>query len=69
MTPAAIFGIVIYKNENNFYLKLKLMKKFIYAFVLALVSSMAISSCTEEDVTPKNETDNGGGGAIIVGKS
>jgi hypothetical protein len=45
------------------------MKKFIYSFCIAVFSCMAIVSCTEEEVKPKNETDNSGGGAIITDKS
>jgi hypothetical protein len=41
------------------------MKRIIYIFAFALISSMAVSACTEEEVTPtaaKTDT-NGGGGA------
>jgi len=38
------------------------MKKFIYILLLAFVSALAVTSCTEEEVTPSSEL-NGGGGA------
>ena len=40
------------------------MKKLLYIFLLALTSSLAISSCTEEEVVPATELDNGGGGGM-----
>ena len=40
------------------------MKKLIYILVIGLVSSMAITSCTEEEVKPKQESGNTGGGGI-----
>ncbi|NJM25723.1 MAG: hypothetical protein HC859_09770 [Bacteroidia bacterium] len=39
------------------------MKKLFYILILALVSGLTITSCTEEEVTPT--TDNGGGGGQI----
>ena len=39
------------------------MKKFIYGFLLALVVTVTVSSCTEEEVKPSTELENGGGGA------
>lgn len=41
------------------------MKKFIYVLFIALVSSVAISGCTEEEITPTQESSgsNGGGGS------
>jgi hypothetical protein len=38
------------------------MKKFFYIFLIAFASSMAITSCTEEEVKPSSG-DNGGGAA------
>lgn len=38
------------------------MKKLILAFVLALATSMSITSCTEEVITPTNENGTTGGG-------
>ena len=40
------------------------MKKLIYIILLSLVSTLAITSCTEEAVSPTNEDvpSNGGGG-------
>lgn len=32
------------------------MKKFIYTIVFVLVSAATISSCTEQDVKPRNST-------------
>ena len=40
------------------------MKKIIYIAILAFVSSMAITSCTEEAVTPKTQANTGGGAAM-----
>lgn len=37
------------------------MKKLIYVTLVTLASMVAISSCTEEEVTPTAEADNGGG--------
>ena len=37
------------------------MKKFIYIILLGLVTSMSITSCTEEEVTPTELKRNGGG--------
>lgn len=39
------------------------MKKAFSIILFALVTSLAITSCTEEEVAPKSEW-NGGGGAI-----
>jgi hypothetical protein len=39
------------------------MKKIIYIAILALVSSLAITSCTEENVTPKQQVGDAAGGA------
>lgn len=38
------------------------MKKLIYVLLFGLASSLAMTSCTEEEVTPKQE--NGGGGVV-----
>jgi hypothetical protein len=40
------------------------MKRIIYIFAFALISSMTISACTEEEVSPTTakSQDNGGGG-------
>lgn len=38
------------------------MKKFIFTALLAIAASLVITSCTEENVTPK--TENGGGNTI-----
>ena len=32
------------------------MKKFIYTILFALVTSVAISSCTEQDIKPRDTT-------------
>lgn len=36
------------------------MKKFIYILLFALVSTISVTSCTEEEVAPSNELENGG---------
>ena len=38
------------------------MKKLIYVILVAFVSSMAITSCTEDEVKPNTEGGNSGGG-------
>jgi hypothetical protein len=40
------------------------MKKFIYTLLIAVASSLAITSCTEEEIKPETSTSNGGGGGI-----
>lgn len=39
------------------------MKKLIYVLLLSFVCAATITSCTEEPVTPKNETSADSGGA------
>jgi hypothetical protein len=39
------------------------MKKLLYIVLFAFASSIAFSSCTEEEVTPTSETNSNGGGA------
>jgi hypothetical protein len=42
------------------------MKKFIYTLVLAVVTIVSVSSCTEEEVKPSlNETSNVGGRGLV----
>lgn len=36
------------------------MKKFIYILLFASICALTVSSCTEEEVTPSTELDNGG---------
>lgn len=38
------------------------MKKFIYIALLAIATSLTLSSCTEEEIAPT--TENGGGNVI-----
>lgn len=38
------------------------MKKLIYVLIIGFASSLALTSCTEEEVTPRQE--NGGGGVV-----
>ena len=40
------------------------MKKIIYIAILALVSSLAVTSCTEETVTPKQQVSGDGGAGM-----
>lgn len=40
------------------------MKKFIYIIMFALASAASITACTEEEVTPVNNTSGNGGGGI-----
>ena len=39
------------------------MKKFIFTLILAVAAGMTITSCTEELITPTNETGTSGGGS------
>lgn len=38
------------------------MKKIIYVIALAFICAASFTSCTEEEVAPKTELENGGGG-------
>jgi hypothetical protein len=38
------------------------MKKFFYVLLVVFSSAVTITSCTEEVVDPKSETDGGGAG-------
>lgn len=44
------------------------MKRIIYISLIAFVSALTISSCTEEEVTPQTEL-NGGGNGSADGKN
>jgi hypothetical protein len=37
------------------------MKKLIYILLITLTSTLAFTSCTEEEITPTTTTGNGGG--------
>lgn len=39
------------------------MKKIFYLLALSLITSLSITACTEEEVKPSTELENGGGGA------
>ena len=39
------------------------MKKFIYILLLAFACAASFTACTEEEVKPSSELENGGGGA------
>jgi hypothetical protein len=39
------------------------MKKLFYILFAVATISLTVTSCTEEEVKPKTELDNGGGGA------
>jgi hypothetical protein len=41
------------------------MKKLFYIIVFALVCAGSFTACTEEEVTPSSELENGGGGGSI----
>ncbi|MFO7257389.1 MAG: hypothetical protein DIU61_006825 [Bacteroidota bacterium] len=41
------------------------MRKIIYILVIAFVSSMALSSCTEDEVSPVEKPHNGGGAGSL----
>jgi hypothetical protein len=40
------------------------MKKLFYILFAVTTISLTVTSCTEEEVKPKTELDNGGGGAM-----
>jgi hypothetical protein len=40
------------------------MKKLFYALMIVIGASLTITACTEEEVAPTSEMDNGGGGAV-----
>jgi hypothetical protein len=47
----------------------KTMKKLLYIFLLAFVCALTITACTEEEVKPTSQLDNGGGaGAETIKK-
>ena len=45
------------------------MKKFIYIALFAFVSAMTFTACTEEEVAPVAEVENGGAGVTPDGKN
>lgn len=45
------------------------MKKLIYILLFTFVSGLAFSACTEEEVTPSTELDNGSGSGSTDGKN
>ncbi len=38
------------------------MKKTIYLLLIAFATSMTVTACTEEEITPSTEMNGGGGG-------
>ena len=40
------------------------MKKFIYILLFTVVCAASFTACTEEEVKPTSELENGGGGAV-----
>lgn len=45
------------------------MKKLIYVLLFSFVSAIAFSACTEEEVAPATELDNGSGSGSADGKN
>jgi hypothetical protein len=43
------------------------MKKFIYSALFVLATTLAVTSCTEEEVAPTSETSNNSGGGVSTG--
>ena len=43
------------------------MKKFIYILILVITSIATFSSCTEENVTPRETSNGGGAGSATKG--
>lgn len=41
------------------------MKKIVFALLIAVSSALMFTACTEEEISPSN-TDNGGGGEIVT---
>jgi hypothetical protein len=44
------------------------MKRFFYVLLIAISSSLVITSCTEDEVQPKQETDSSPTGTPNTGK-
>lgn len=40
------------------------MKKVIYILLISFVAALSFTACTDEEVTPTTELDNGGGGVL-----
>ena len=51
-------------NEPQTTKPLSIMKKLIYVLVIAFVSSMALTSCTEDEVRPTKPSNGGGSGSL-----
>jgi len=45
------------------------MKKLFYFFLLALASSLTITACSDEEIKPSSELDNGGGHLATDGRN
>lgn len=45
------------------------MKKIIYILLFVFVSGLTFSSCTEEEVAPSSELENGSGSGSVDGKN
>jgi hypothetical protein len=41
------------------------MKKLFYILLIVFVTALTFTSCTEEEVAPKTDLENGGGGGSI----
>lgn len=52
------------KTKSLISKPLKTMKKLLYIFLFAAASAVSITSCTEEEVKPNTELDNGGGNEL-----
>lgn len=45
------------------------MKKLLYIFLLALASSLTFTACSDEEIKPSSELDNGGGHIATDGRN
>lgn len=46
------------KSNNKPFKPLTIMKKFFYTIMFALITSLAISACADEDIKPRTGDDN-----------
>jgi hypothetical protein len=45
------------------------MKKLFYIFLFAFASAITITACSDEEITPSSELENGGGGLSSDGRN
>lgn len=65
MIKPTTFGLQ-FKNKNTTKPNpITKMKKLFYTLMLAFVLTLSFTSCTEEEIAPKPELENGGGSGSI----